>query len=82
MISDGENGLLADFFDIEGLAGRAPEVLRDPAAYRPLASRAASLIKARYALDVTIPRLVDLLERARKGYRAAFRAEPSVLAAV
>ena len=82
VITDGENGLLADFFDIEGLAGRATEVLRDPAAYRPLASRAASLIKARYALDVTIPRLVDLLEGTRKGYRAAFRAEPSVLAAV
>ena len=31
MIADGENGLLADFFDVEGLARRAIEVLQGPA---------------------------------------------------
>lgn len=67
VITDGENGLLADFFDVEGLASRALEVLRDPAAYRGMASRAASLINERYALDVTLPRLVDLFEQAQSG---------------
>jgi glycosyltransferase involved in cell wall biosynthesis len=67
VISDGDTGLLAEFFDIEGLAGRALEVLRDPAAYRTMGSRAARLIEERYAVDVTLPRLVELFERAERG---------------
>ena len=35
VIRDGSNGLLADFFDIDGLADKAVAVLRDPPAYRP-----------------------------------------------
>jgi glycosyltransferase involved in cell wall biosynthesis len=63
MISEGENGLLVDFFDVDGLARRAVEVLRDPLAFRALGDRGTSLIHERYALSVTLPRLVNLFER-------------------
>jgi glycosyltransferase involved in cell wall biosynthesis len=66
MITHGVNGLLADFFDVEGLAKQAVGVLRDPDDYRALGRRAAEIIRDRYALEVTLPRLVDLLERAQR----------------
>ena len=40
MIDDGKNGLLCDFYDVEGFAARAVEVLRDPAAFRYLGAAA------------------------------------------
>ena len=64
VIVDGETGLLAGFFDIEGFARRALDVLRDPAAFRDVGNRAAELIERQYALKVTLPRLVGLFERA------------------
>lgn len=67
MIADGETGLLADFFDVEGFASRALDVLRDPPAYRGLGERGAAMIEERYALNVTLPRLVSLFERATTG---------------
>lgn len=67
MIVDGENGLLEDFFDVDGLANRAIDVLRDPAAYRLLGERGAEMIQQRYALSVMLPRLVDLFERTAQG---------------
>ncbi len=67
MIADGENGLLVDFFDVEGLARRAVEVLRDPPAFRLLGERAAALVAERYALGVTLPKLLGLFERVVRG---------------
>jgi glycosyltransferase involved in cell wall biosynthesis len=67
MITDDEQGLLVDFFDVEGLARRALEVLRDPEAYRVLGLRASELIRVNYALDVTLPRLVRLMEATAAG---------------
>jgi len=64
MVEDGRNGLLVDFFDAEGFAERAVDVLSDPAAYRPLGEAAAALIRETYALDVTLPKLVRLFETA------------------
>jgi glycosyltransferase involved in cell wall biosynthesis len=62
VLTDGSNGLLADFFDIEGLAEKAVAVLRDPPAYRELGARSTALINDRYALDVTLPKLIAWLE--------------------
>jgi glycosyltransferase involved in cell wall biosynthesis len=62
VIADGSNGLLADFFDVDGLAEKALAVLRDPAAYRPLGERGVALIHEQYALDVTLPKLIAWLE--------------------
>jgi glycosyltransferase involved in cell wall biosynthesis len=67
MIVDGENGLLVDFFDVDGLARRALEVLRDPSAFRTLGERGAAFIEERYSLRVTLPRMVALFERAVAG---------------
>ena len=67
VIAEGETGLLVDFFDVEGLADRATQVLRDPAAFRPLGERGTRLIRERYALDATLPPLIDYLENAWRG---------------
>jgi glycosyltransferase involved in cell wall biosynthesis len=67
VIVDGETGLLAGFFDVEAFARRALEVLRAPPAFRELGDRAAAMIEDRYALSVTLPRLVDFFERATSG---------------
>jgi glycosyltransferase involved in cell wall biosynthesis len=64
VITDGENGLLVDFFDVEGLA---VEVLRDPLAFRHLGRRGVQLVHEHYALDVTLPRHIALFERAMGG---------------
>ncbi len=63
MIDDGKNGLLCDFFDVEGFAARAVEVLRDPAAFRHLGAAAVARIRDDYAIDVILPRLAQLFEQ-------------------
>jgi glycosyltransferase involved in cell wall biosynthesis len=52
-----ENGFLADFFDVEGLATRALAVLKDPEAYRPLGAAGRVLIEERYGIEKTLPKL-------------------------
>jgi glycosyltransferase involved in cell wall biosynthesis len=59
VIRDGSNGLLADFFDVDGLADKAVAVLKDPAAFQHLDERGAAMVQERYALDVTLPRLIQ-----------------------
>jgi len=58
----GENGLLVDFFDQEGLAEAALDVLADPGAYAHLARAAEETVRAEYSLDVALPRLAELYE--------------------
>jgi glycosyltransferase involved in cell wall biosynthesis len=62
MIRDGENGLLADFFDVDELAQKAVEVLRDPAAFRPLGRAAEKRIAEEYCLDVVLPKMADMYQ--------------------
>jgi glycosyltransferase involved in cell wall biosynthesis len=62
MIRDGHNGLLADFFDVEGLAAKAVQVLRDPAAYRPLGRQAERTIAEMYSLEAVIPQMLRMYE--------------------
>jgi glycosyltransferase involved in cell wall biosynthesis len=47
-IDNDVNGLLTDFYDHEGLAQRALQVLKDPGAMRPLGQAARSRIVERY----------------------------------
>jgi len=63
VIAHRENGLLGDFFDEQGLAAQALEVLHDPARFRPLAAAARHCIEERYSLDRTYPQLEQLFER-------------------
>ena len=67
VITDGSNGLLADFFDVDGLAEKAVAVLKDPPAYRALGEHGVEMIHDRYALDVTLPKLIRWFERSHAG---------------
>jgi glycosyltransferase involved in cell wall biosynthesis len=64
MVQHEQNGLLADFFDVEAFADLACKVLDDPAVYRPLAQAGVRMIRERYSLDVCLPRMLDLYEEA------------------
>jgi glycosyltransferase involved in cell wall biosynthesis len=64
MIEDGKNGRLCGFYDVEGFADRAIEVLRDPGAFRFLGIEATERICRDYAIEVTLPRLARLFEQA------------------
>ena len=70
MIRDGENGLLADFFDVEGLADKAVRALKDPAAHRPLGRAAEQMVKERYSLDAVLPEMLRLYADAASSSRA------------
>lgn len=63
MIEHGQNGLLCDFFDIDGMVQQALAVLDDLAQFRPLGQRGIELIKEQYSLDVCLPRMLALYER-------------------
>ncbi|MEA2708346.1 MAG: hypothetical protein QOF78_947 [Phycisphaerales bacterium] len=63
MIRDGENGLIADFFNTDALAVKAIDALRDPAAARAMGRAAEQMIAERYSLDAVLPRMLRLYER-------------------
>jgi glycosyltransferase involved in cell wall biosynthesis len=67
MIDDGKNGLLCGFFDVEGFAAKAVEVLRDPGALRHLGEAAVARVRDAYAIDVILPRLARLFEQTAQG---------------
>jgi glycosyltransferase involved in cell wall biosynthesis len=63
VIEDGRNGLLRDFFDVDGLVESAVGVLKDPGAYRRLGDAARQTVVERYGLDVTLPKMIEFFER-------------------
>jgi glycosyltransferase involved in cell wall biosynthesis len=69
MIEPGRNGLLADFFDVEGLADVAGKVLDRPQEYKPLGRAGVEMIRQRYSLEVCLPRMLALYEDAYQAYR-------------
>src|SRR5439155_17898785 len=62
VIEDGVHGLLADFYDVDGLAEKAIQVLRDPAAYRPLARAARQRVLERYEKELCIGQLISFFK--------------------
>ncbi|MFH1009196.1 MAG: glycosyltransferase family 4 protein [Candidatus Latescibacterota bacterium] len=57
------NGLLVDFFDVEGLADRVVDCLENPGHYRPLRTRARETAIECYDLKrVCLPRQMQLVE--------------------
>jgi glycosyltransferase involved in cell wall biosynthesis len=64
MIEDGRNGCLQGFYDVDGFARRAVEVLRDPGAFHHLGREATARVRREYDIQVTLPRLARLFERA------------------
>jgi|GEM_PF-89844 len=71
-IRPGENGLLKGFFDVEGLATQAVEVLKNPVAFKPLSIAAQETVQQKYSVDVAMPKLKAFFEQV-----AAKRREPS-----
>jgi glycosyltransferase involved in cell wall biosynthesis len=70
-LDDGVHGLLADFYDVDGLTAHALKVLRDPAQFRPLGRAARERVLERYELRKCIGALVKLFEDTASGCRAA-----------
>jgi glycosyltransferase involved in cell wall biosynthesis len=60
VIEHERTGLLADFFDTDGMVEQACRVLDDPAAFRPLGRAGVELVRDKYSLDVCLPQLTDL----------------------
>ncbi|MBX9789422.1 MAG: glycosyltransferase [Pirellulales bacterium] len=60
LITHQETGLLAPFFDVDEFTRLALDVLRDPAAFRPLADRGRRLIDNKYSLERSLPQMVSL----------------------
>jgi glycosyltransferase involved in cell wall biosynthesis len=64
MITDGVNGLLADFFNPEEFAEKALKALGDPAGHRDLGRAAEKMIEEKYSLEVVTPQMLRLYEEA------------------
>jgi glycosyltransferase involved in cell wall biosynthesis len=62
MIEHGKNGLLVDFFNVEGFADMASRVLDAPQDYRELGRAAVEMIRSRYSLDVCLPEMLTLYQ--------------------
>jgi glycosyltransferase involved in cell wall biosynthesis len=65
MIAHGKNGLLVNFFDVDGMADLACRVLDAPLEYRALGEAGAALVRERYSLDVCLPQMLALYEEAQ-----------------
>jgi glycosyltransferase involved in cell wall biosynthesis len=63
VIEHGRTGLLADFFDVEGLAEQAVRVLEDPVRYRELGRAGRALIEQGYRLERTVPEFLAMVNR-------------------
>lgn len=63
VIGHEQNGLLAEFFDVDGLAALSLRVLKDPPAYRALGAAGRALVEERYSQERTVPRLWELFAR-------------------
>lgn len=62
VIRPNENGLLEDFYDIDALAKRTLEVLRDPGQFRQLGEAARRTILEKYEKKMCVDQLVDYFQ--------------------
>jgi glycosyltransferase involved in cell wall biosynthesis len=62
VIDDGVHGLLADFYDVDGVAERALRVLRDPGQYRHLGQAARQRVLERYDNRVCHDQLMQFFQ--------------------
>lgn len=73
MIEHEKNGLLVDFFDVDGFVAAAERVLDDPRAFDHLGAAGVEMIRERYSLDVCLPKMLQLYEEVLGGDGAARR---------
>lgn len=69
VIVDGTNGLLRGFFDVDGLADAALQVLEDPGRYRHLGEAAERTIRDQYSLEAVLPLMRSFYEEIASGAR-------------
>jgi glycosyltransferase involved in cell wall biosynthesis len=67
VITDGENGLLVDFFDIDGLAARMIEVLERPERFSAIKHAARRTVLEKYALSRCLPQQLELAHAVFEG---------------
>lgn len=70
LISHEQNGLLADFYDVDGLAELSLRVLSAPRDYSHLGEAGVKLIQEKYTVDKTFPQLLGFLERVHNAREA------------
>lgn len=69
VIQHEQNGLLAGFYDVDGLTRQALRVLEDPEKHRPLGQTGMRLIDESYSLERKLPQMLDLYERTIQRHR-------------
>jgi len=67
VIAHDQNGLLADFYDVDRLAELSLQVLHDPEGHRHLGERGAALVREKYALSETLPQMVKFYQAVLTG---------------
>lgn len=69
VVEHGRNGLLAGFFDVDCFTELALDVLDDRERRRELGQNAARLIEEEYALERTLPRMLEMYARVRGNHQ-------------
>lgn len=64
VITHGQTGLLADFFDVDAMERQAAEVLSRPADFRHLGEAGVRLVREEYDAEVCLPRMVAMYAEA------------------
>lgn len=64
VIDNGRNGLLVDFFDIDGLVAAAERVLGAPGDYKHLGRNGMELVQSHYSLEVCQAQMLELYQSA------------------
>jgi glycosyltransferase involved in cell wall biosynthesis len=62
IIEPGLHGLLADFYDVDGLANQALRALREPGQFRPLRTAARARIHEQYELKQCMAQRIELFQ--------------------
>ena len=63
VVTAGENGLLAEFYDVDEFVRHAENVLDHPEEFRCLGQNGIELVRQKYAVDVCVPKLKALYAR-------------------
>ena len=76
VISDGRNGLLADFFSPEEVAERVVEALSESDRMDQIRHAARDTVLERYALERCLPKQLELIEQVLSGERFSVDRDP------
>ncbi len=69
MVTDGENGVLVDFFDVDALVKKLCHILDNKAEYYPLKGKARETILEQYSTTDLLPRYWKLIQSVANGSR-------------